>query len=106
VCCVAEPGQRVNLTGIPISRNWSFGAEDVDEMLYLLSDSSTGICRPSRVMAMFASRACRSSVMIGTPLNRQSMEQILSHMTELDQPWNCPHGRPTMRHLANFAHLC
>lgn len=23
-------------------------------------------------------------------------------MGEIDQPWNCPHGRPTMRHLLHL----
>lgn len=23
-------------------------------------------------------------------------------MGEIDQPWNCPHGRPTMRHLLSL----
>jgi len=27
------------------------------------------------------------------------MEKVVRHMGELDKPWNCPHGRPTMRHL-------
>ncbi|XP_062503811.1 mismatch repair endonuclease PMS2-like [Corticium candelabrum] len=101
----AEPGRRVHLTGNPVSKNWLFGAEDVDEMLFLLSDSSDCVCRPSRVSAMFASRACRSSVMVGTSLTKQSMKQILLHMGQLDQPWNCPHGRPTMRHLVNLSYL-
>ena len=55
---------------------------------------------PGYVRAMLASRACRSSVMIGTALERRGMERILKHLSGLDAPWNCPHGRPTMRHLA------
>lgn len=58
------------------------------------------VVRPSRVRAMLASRACRSSIMIGKALNRGTMEQILEHLSGLQSPWNCPHGRPTMRHLA------
>ena len=23
----------------------------------------------------------------------------------MDQPWNCPHGRPTMRHLADITRM-
>jgi hypothetical protein len=32
--------------------------------------------------------------------------QVLCHLAELDAPWNCPHGRPTMRHLADLSSLC
>jgi len=49
---------------------------------------------------MLAMRACRSSIMIGRALDRPQMERILAALSELKAPWNCPHGRPTMRHLA------
>ncbi|KAF8196979.1 DNA mismatch repair protein [Pholiota molesta] len=26
-------------------------------------------------------------------------QPVIRHMGTMDQPWNCPHGRPTMRHL-------
>ena len=55
--------------------------------------------RPTKVRAMFASRACRSSIMIGQNLEKKTMYNILQNLTTLDAPWNCPHGRPTMRHL-------
>ncbi|KAK9891927.1 hypothetical protein WA026_017411 [Henosepilachna vigintioctopunctata] len=60
------------------------------------------MCRPSRLRAMFASRACRKSVMIGKSLSNKDMKQLIVHMGEIDQPWNCPHGRPTIRHLINL----
>lgn len=28
--------------------------------------------------------------------------QILYNLAGLKSPWNCPHGRPTMRHLADL----
>ena len=40
--------------------------------------------------------------MIGTPLNLKEMRKIINHMGEMEHPWNCPHGRPTMRHLVNL----
>jgi DNA mismatch repair protein PMS2 len=49
---------------------------------------------------MLASRACRSSIMIGRALDAAMMRRILGRLAGLDAPWNCPHGRPTMRHLA------
>jgi len=34
---------------------------------------------------MFASRACRSAVMIGTALERHKMKTIVEHLSDLDQ---------------------
>lgn len=57
------------------------------------------ILRPSKVRAMLAMRACRGSIMIGTALSHAQMSQIVTRLAALDAPWNCPHGRPTMRHV-------
>ncbi|KAF9313174.1 Mismatch repair endonuclease pms2 [Podila horticola] len=66
---------------------------------------SDKMVRCSKVRNLFASRACRRSVMIGHVLNHGQMKRIVRHMGEIDQPWNCPHGRPTMRHLLDLAEL-
>jgi len=58
--------------------------------------------RLPKSIAMFASRACRSSVMIGEPLSRKQMKQIVQKLRDTEQPWDCPHGRPTMRHVKNL----
>ncbi|KAK5850602.1 hypothetical protein PBY51_001468 [Eleginops maclovinus] len=102
---IDEDGQvmeRVKLVSLPTSKNWTFGPGDIEELIFMLSDSPGVMCRPSRVRQMFASRACRKSVMIGTALSVTEMKKLLVHMGEIEQPWNCPHGRPTMRHLANL----
>ncbi|CAI9103666.1 OLC1v1002192C1 [Oldenlandia corymbosa var. corymbosa] len=111
----ASPGRRFMLKAVPFSKTITFGATDLKELLSILSDdhgecsmigsyrtdTSDSVC-PSRVRAMLASRACRSSVMIGDPLGRNEMQKILEHLTDLKSPWNCPHGRPTMRHLVDL----
>ncbi|KAJ8713366.1 hypothetical protein PYW07_013736 [Mythimna separata] len=99
----ALPTKRVKLLTLPMSKNWIFGKEDIEELLFMLRESPSEYCRPSRVRAMFASRACRKSVMIGTALSKADMRKLVDHMAEIDQPWNCPHGRPTIRHLVNLA---
>lgn len=93
---------KVKLVSVPVSKNWTYGVEDVEELIFMLSDSPGVMCRPSRVRKMFASRACRMSTMIGTALSREEMRKIVNHMGEMDHPWNCPHGRPTMRHVINL----
>ncbi|XP_004534945.1 mismatch repair endonuclease PMS2 isoform X1 [Ceratitis capitata] len=102
----APPTKKVKLLCKPSSQRWEFGKEDIDELLFMLQDAPAGtVCRPSRIRDMFASRACRKSVMIGTALKRTTMMKLVTHMGEIEQPWNCPHGRPTMRHLINIAML-
>lgn len=54
--------QRVKLISLPTSKNWTFGPQDIDELIFMLSDCPGVMCRPSRVRQMFASRACRKSV--------------------------------------------
>jgi len=100
----APTTERVCLTSLPISKNWTFGKEDIDELIFMISEGGGEgdvNFRPSRVRAMFASRACRTSVMVGTSLSKQDMLKLVRHMGEIEQPWNCPHGRPTIRHLVN-----
>nr|XP_058892383.1 mismatch repair endonuclease PMS2 isoform X2 [Kogia breviceps] len=94
--------ERAKLISLPTSKSWTFGPQDIDELIFMLSDSPGVMCRPSRVRQMFASRACRKSVMIGTALNTSEMKKLITHMGEMDHPWNCPHGRPTMRHIASL----
>ena len=82
-----------------------FGASDVHELVALLAEAPGTHCTLPKVRAMLASRACRSAVMIGTHLDRPKMHQLVHQLATLDQPWNCPHGRPTLRHLVDLKQL-
>ncbi|KAF3904877.1 hypothetical protein ABW20_dc0106830 [Dactylellina cionopaga] len=97
-----DVGKRCSLVSLPMSKDKVFDLRDFEELLHLIrehpNDSSV---RPSKVRAMFAMRACRSSIMIGRTLGLKEMKRVVKHMGELDKPWNCPHGRPTMRHLCD-----
>lgn len=115
-------GRRCKLLSLPMSHEVTFDVDDLEELIALLADfpalpaansgtteetifptknlnSYPSITRPSKVRRMFAMRACRSSIMVGKPLSTAQMERLVQHMGEIDKPWNCPHGRPTMRHL-------
>ncbi|KAF3052280.1 hypothetical protein E8E11_001517 [Didymella keratinophila] len=103
----SDEERRVKLTSLPMSKEVTFTPTDLEELLALVMDnppsSSTStspyIPRPSKVRKLLASRACRSSVMIGKTLQNAQMKNIVKHMGSMDKPWSCPHGRPTMRHL-------
>lgn len=61
--------------------------------------------RLPKLVAMYASRACRSAIMIGTALHERDMQRVVSRLEHVEQPWNCPHGRPTLRHLVDLTPL-
>ncbi|KAF0308295.1 Mismatch repair endonuclease PMS2 [Amphibalanus amphitrite] len=97
----APPGRRLRLLAAPAVQGVVCGRSDLEELIWLVQESPGPLAalRPSRVRAVLASRACRTSVMIGTALSHSGMTRLVAHMAEMDHPWNCPHGRPTMRHL-------
>jgi DNA mismatch repair protein PMS2 len=90
------------LTALPVCRGVVFRVEDFMELLREMQSGSLKGARCSKARRVFASRACRSSVMIGRVLSLREMRTIVDHLGDLHQPWNCPHGRPTMRHLVTI----
>jgi DNA mismatch repair protein PMS2 len=102
-----EPiGRRCQLISLPLSKEVVFGSRDLEELIVLLSESpvtdDVSVPRPTKVRKMFAMRACRSSIMIGKTLTTRQMQRVVHNMGTIDKPWNCPHGRPTMRHLMSL----
>ena len=57
------------------------------------------ILRPKKVYSMLANRACRQSIMVGKALDHKTMKKVVTNLAKLESPWNCPHGRPTLRFL-------
>lgn len=122
------PGTRIELVAQPVVAGVTLGPPDLDELLSQLANmprtpltqsavpiqtssqasgreqdarwTAKGAC--SKARAALAMRACRSSIMVGTPLERDRMQRVVAGLAGLDMPWNCPHGRPTMRHLLDL----
>ncbi|EPB65965.1 MutL dimerization domain protein [Ancylostoma ceylanicum] len=69
---------------------FEFQDKDIEEILAVVSEFPGVMYRPAKLRRIFASRACRKSVMIGTALTTNQMQT------------NCPHGRPTLRHLVDL----
>ncbi|KAK4482190.1 hypothetical protein RD792_009331 [Penstemon davidsonii] len=95
----APSGHRFKLKAVPFSKNITFGVEDIKELISILSDShgecsmigsyrsdtADSVC-PPKVRAMLASRACRSSVMIGDSLGRNEMHKYITDTGTSGEP--------------------
>ncbi|KAG7349624.1 DNA mismatch repair protein MutL [Nitzschia inconspicua] len=68
-----------------------------------LETADTILARLPKAIAMFASRACRTSIMIGTALSQREMNAVVKKLADLDMPFTCAHGRPTMNHVGDLS---
>jgi DNA mismatch repair protein PMS2 len=88
---LAAPGKRVQLKSVPTLKKWNFNKDghffltflstiifvsDIDELVASLSECPGVMHRPSKLRKIFASNACRKSVMFGDPLSVQKMEEV------------------------------
>lgn len=58
--------------------------------------SERGHIPEEAVIARVATMACKAAVKGSTRLTFQEADALISEMLTLDNPWNCPHGRPTV----------
>ena len=76
-------------------------AEEAERMLVAaaaLGDSAEAL--ESRLLdGLAADRACRGAVKIHQPLTFEKMEELVGALFEAEQPYACPHGRPTILKL-------
>lgn len=80
------------LETVPVYKNEVFG---IGEFYEFLDDVKNGKYDFAKVRNIIASKACRTSVMIGDVLSMSDMRRIVGSLASLDRPWKCPHGRPT-----------
>lgn len=98
-----NPGERCKLLSLPQRKGVTFGFEDLEEMISKLQENPQKDIKCNKIRTILASKACRSSVMIGDALMMSTMKNIVKHMGEMDNPWNCPHGRPTIRMIGKIS---
>ena len=65
------------------------------EMLDGLSQD-TGKHTPETILEKVASMSCKAAVKGSQHLSRAEVEQLLADLLELENPYHCPHGRPTI----------
>ncbi|RNF22670.1 mismatch repair protein [Trypanosoma cruzi] len=105
---IVERGEDANkllVYSVPVLQYEAVGPHDIVELVQQIALYGN-ITKPLRSLwHSMATKACRSSIMIGTALSEKTMRSVVSRLGELEQPWNCPHGRPTLRHVACVSSL-
>ena len=75
--------------------------DEAESLLVQLAGEDEGPADSARLRervlgSVAASRACRGAIKIHRPLSGPEMEQLVSQLLACDDPYTCPHGRPTL----------
>lgn len=66
------------------------------EMLDNLSDGISSSNAPDLIAEKVASMSCKAAVKGNAKLSAKEVETLIGELLELENPYHCPHGRPTI----------
>ncbi len=72
------------------------------EILDDLSHEGGSEKTPDVINYKIASMACKASVKGNTRMTREEMAELLDELLTLENPYNCPHGRPTIISMSKY----
>ena len=99
--CEDFGGNEIAITGIPSELYFN---EPKDMFLSILEDLDSNKRRetPKVIMERIATMACKASVKGGRKISFDEMQELIDEMLTLDNPYHCPHGRPTIFSISRY----
>lgn len=87
-------GTEYALRSVPVDL---YGCNEKEMFLEVLDELCDGGRSNIRVVEeKIASMSCKAAVKGNNRLSREEAEQLIDELLTLDNPYNCPHGRPTI----------
>lgn len=94
-------GNDYAIRGVPLDL-YGYGEKDFfREILDELADE-TGSGTPESVRMRIASMACKAAVKGNMRLSIQEAEKLIDELLMLENPYHCPHGRPTIVSMTKY----
>lgn len=89
------------IRGVPLDL-FGYNIKDLfEEILTQLSETPVrGV--PQIIREKIASMACKAAVKGNNVLSAQEADQLIEQLLELENPYNCPHGRPTIISMSKY----
>ena len=82
-----------------------FGCSEKELFLEVMDELLAGSIpkgEPSVIRAKIASMACKAAVKGNMHLSMPEAEKLIDELMELDNPYHCPHGRPTIITISKY----
>ncbi|MBD5516118.1 MAG: DNA mismatch repair endonuclease MutL [Lachnospiraceae bacterium] len=94
-------GNDYAIRGVPLDLYGYEEKEFFREILDELADESvTGT--PESIRIRIATMACKAAVKGNMHMNCEEAEQLIDELLTLDNPYHCPHGRPTIVSMTKY----
>lgn len=95
-------GAEYSICGVP-GNLYRLNTRDVlIEMLDELTDGISERATTDVILGKIASMSCKAAVKGSQRLSLPEMEQLMKDLMKLDNPYNCPHGRPTIIAMSKY----
>lgn len=95
-------GAEYSICGVP-GNLYRLNTRDVlIEMLDELTDGISERATKDVILDKIASMSCKAAVKGSQRLSLPEMEQLMKDLMKLDNPYNCPHGRPTIIAMSKY----
>lgn len=81
-----------------------YGCNERELLLNMLDELAEGPVRgtPDVIYEKLASMACKSAVKGNTALTSAEADELIGELLHLDNPYHCPHGRPTIISMSKY----
>lgn len=81
-----------------------YGQNEKDMFLSLLDELCTDVPKGKQelIYEKMASMACKAAVKGNNKMSMDEVKALITEMMELDNPYNCPHGRPTIISMTKY----
>ncbi len=82
-----------------------FDGIDPERMLLEMLDDFSGISgreAPEQILEKVASLSCKAAVKGGSRLSRAEAKRLIDELLTLENPYHCPHGRPTIISMSRY----
>ena len=81
-----------------------FNIDMKDLFIEMLDDFSNATCRqtPDIITEKVASMSCKAAVKGNDKLTLPEINELIDELLSLDNPYNCPHGRPTIISMSKY----
>lgn len=89
----------IAIRSVPIIMGEPCSGDLFNEIMDSLESSNKAVSPLEKIVI---SMACKNSIKAGTSITYEEMQELLRRLSQTDNPYTCPHGRPTLITMSQY----